>query len=259
MRTYTMNNVIQLPVLDASGALALGEQLVTVGKAASKLPKPLAKAFNGVVTTLDVLRRANADRLPVLQDDDPKRAPTADRWIDAVLSGMFDWLNGWSKLPNEAQATVARSLLAELYPKGLKFIQIHYKLEWAEVEARLVRIEARGLDAKIRQLGGAPFLTQLRQAHKEYGEALGITGVLTPQEPASGVRDAYDTFILALRNYVLKVAAHVEPDEPETEELAAILLAPLQAWRLGTTGSARDSSSEEPIPEPAPTDTAGPS
>lgn len=181
------------------------------------------------------------------------------RWVDGVLSGMFDWLYGWSKLPNEPQAKVARSLLAELFPKGLKFTQLPYKLEWSQVEARIVRIDARGLDTKIRQLGGAPFLTQLRKAHKEYGEALGITGVLAVEEPAAGVRDAYDNFLIALRNYVLKVAAHVEPDEPETGELAAILLAPLHAWRIATAGSARDPSAEEPAPEPAPADATDPS
>ena len=259
MRTYTMNDVIQLPRLDASGALALGAQLVTAGKAAPKLPKPLARAYDGIAATLDILRRANADSLPILQTDDTKRAPTADRWVDGVLSGMFDWLYGWSKLPNEPQAKVARSLLAELFPKGLKFTQLPYKLEWSQVEARIVRIDARGLDTKIRQLGGAPFLTQLRKAHKEYGEALGITGVLALEEPAAGVRDAYDSFLIALRNYVLKVAAHVEPDEPETGELAAILLAPLHAWRIATAGSVRDPSVEEPAPEPTPTDTNEPS
>ena len=264
MRTYTMNDVIQLPRLDASGALALGAQLVNAAKAAPKLPKPLSRAYAGVASSLDVLRRANADRLPVPEVEDTKRAPTADRWIDAVLSGMFDWLHGWSKLPNEPQAEVARSLLTELYPTGLKFIQLNYKLEWAEVEARLVRIDTRGLDAKLRQLGGAAFLTQLRKAHKEYGEALGMAGVLPADAPPAGVRDAYDSFLLALRNYVLKVTAHVEPNEPETAELAAVLLAPLQVWRVGPAavssgGTARDPSDEQPVAEPAPTSTTAPS
>jgi hypothetical protein len=257
MRTHTANDLVQLPRFDALGALALGEQLVTAGKSVPELPQPLFKAYEGVATTLDLLRHASAARLPVPSEGDSKRAQGADRWVDAVASGTFDWLTGWSKLSNVPQADVARSLLVELFPTGLKFVRLPFKLEWAEIEARLVRIEASGLDAKFQLLGGAAFLTQLREAHKEYGEALGITGTLPVAAPTAGVRDAYDSFMIALRSYVLKVAAHVEPDQPETGELAAILLAPLQEWRVGTAGGGADALVEEPTSEAAPTNPNG--
>ena len=262
MRTYTATDLVQLPSLDSSSAMVLGKQLVTAAKAAPRLPAPLSKAHDGVAATLVVLRRANANRLPGSEENLSRHANEADRGIDGVCSAMFGWLQGWSKLPNAPEASVAQVLLLELFPTGLKFTQFAYKLEWAEIEAGLLRIEVGGLDAKLRQLGGATFLSHLRKAHKEYGEALGITGVLAVEEPSEKVRDALAGFLRALRNYVLKVAAYVDPEEPATEELAGLLLAPLQAWRAGAPAGPRDrpveEASPEPTPEPAPTETSAP-
>src|SRR5438309_758661 len=77
-------------------------------------------------------------------------------------------------------------------------------------------------------LATAPFVKNLEQAHKEYGDALGVTSAKAPPPPPTGVRDKLDAFAGAVRNYTLKVAAHA--DEPKLQSVAAELLAPLTTW-----------------------------
>src|SRR5262249_53134424 len=139
--------------------------------------------------------------------EDPQRAKLADQAIDAAWSGLFDWLTGWSKIPGVAKAKVAQELVTKLFPDGLKFVLLAYKLEWAESDARLLLIKEEKLDAQIGKLGGEEILKALHAAHKEYGEAIGITGA--PAEGLSTIRDALDDFIDALRTYVVRVSASV--------------------------------------------------
>ncbi|NUN53941.1 MAG: hypothetical protein HUU06_14315, partial [Planctomycetaceae bacterium] len=136
-----------------------------------------------------------------------------------------DWLTGWSKLPGGApEAHKARAILADILPQGLAFTRIAHELEWAESEARLAGIAQRKLDLPIRDLGGAPFLDALRDAHRHYGEALGLPH---PAHERDQVSDSLEDFLDALRTYVVRVTAHVDRDDPATIALAEQLLAPL--------------------------------
>jgi hypothetical protein len=40
-------------------------------------------------------------------------------------------------------------------PDGLKFIQLRYKLQWAESNTRVLLIEEQGLSAEFKKLGGS--------------------------------------------------------------------------------------------------------
>ena len=97
------------------------------------------------------------------------------------------------------------------------------------------------------KLGGALVLQQLRDAHREYGEALGIT--VEGQEVATaGVREPLNEFTDALRAYVLAVAAHADPKDEVSIELTNALLAPLYRWQTYIAVS----NAPEPTP-PGPT------
>src|SRR5262249_24525722 len=148
---------------------------------------------------------AAVERLPAIAD--PLRAKAADLAIDAVWSGIFDWLTGWSKMSGLPEAQTAASLLLQLFPDGLKFVLLAYKLEWAESDTRLLLIKERGLDAELQKLGGEKILKKLHAAHKEYGEAIGIGGAPAPDIPR--IREALDDFVDALRTYVVRVTASV--------------------------------------------------
>lgn len=122
-----------------------------------------------------------------------------------------------------------------LFPEGLTFTQLPYRTEWAEIEKRMRVIAQGGYAATFAALSGQPFLDQVTELQKQYGDLLHVTlaAPLADKDPA--VRPAYDAALSALREYVLKVVAHVEPDQPATRELSEALLQPLADWEDSPT------------------------
>src|SRR5436309_2495218 len=128
-RTFTTLDLVQLPKLDASSAQTLGTEVLTAAKPYNKtLPAPVEDALHDVKHTLDALQQAAAKRLPATTAD-PQRSKAADIALDACWSGLFDWLTGWTKIPDLPEAAIAATLRDKLYPEGLKFILLAYKLE----------------------------------------------------------------------------------------------------------------------------------
>ena len=228
MDSYSAADVVQLPRFGATGAMALGEQMLSAGKHhKKKLPKTILKALTALDGAHSALTHAIRDQVAPAQAGgaDPVKL---DRNLDACWSGFNDWCTGLSKLPDELEAVEARELQSTILPDGLKFILLPYELEWAESETRLQRIETNKLDVRIKALGGGLFLSAIQKAHKAYGLALGMTAPLAKDgNPAPSIREALDRFSAALRTYVVKVIGSVEDDEPETAALADDLLAPL--------------------------------
>ena len=162
-----------------------------------------------------------------------------DRRSDGAWGALFSWLGGWSKLPDSVpQSAKARTITGELFPEGLKFLTLPYKEQWAEADTRLLRLTSQKHDVEIESLGGKVFLDELRAAHAEYGEALGITK--PPEKPAAetNLRDALAAFRNALRAYVVRVSAQVDEDDAESSALASALLEPLVNWQSWSKNNA---------------------
>ncbi len=234
-RSFDAADIVVLPVLDVSAAITLGEALTTAAETASK-SKKLSKAVTKSLLVLgnrhQVLREGAAERLRAGQGVDGTRTVMTDRRSDGAWGALFSWLGGWSKLPDSVpQSGKARTITGELFPEGLKFLTLPYKEQWAESDTRLLRIAGQKHDAEIESLGGKVFLDELRAAHAEYGEALGITK--PPEKPAAetNLRDALTAFRNALRAYVVRVSAQVEEDDAESIALASALLEPLVNWQ----------------------------
>jgi hypothetical protein len=234
--------------------MALGEQVLS---AARPHKRRLSK---GVARVLGALAARHKELTEVLRDQVVQAEGSAaekvasDRRLDGCWSGFNDFLCGLAKLPPEVpQAVEAAELQAAIFPGGLGFLTKPYPVEWSESEIRLQRIRKNGFDARVKALGGQIFLDAIASAHAAYGEAIGVTTALAAKAPApAGSRDARERFADALRDYVIKVLGSVEPDEPETEELADALLAPLAAWDVGPTTRA----GSKPAPEEAETPAA---
>lgn len=225
-RSYDPSTLIALPRLDARGWDALVKHLVAVATRAGMLPKAIASALKRLDDKHGSLAEALLVRLAAMAAPTPA-VRAADLAEDAAWSALFDWLTGFAKLPfSPPEAAVAAAILAVLFPDGLKFTKIAYRLEWSEVETRIKLIAEQKLDEQIEGLGGGVFLRTVARAHKEYGEALGITRPLDPAA-AAALRTPLEDMIEALRLYVLRVAAHADPDDPETQALVDKLLAPL--------------------------------
>ena len=247
-RTFEPNDLVQLPALDALAAQALGSAVLAAA-ADRTLPGPIADAVAELKAALETLQAAASDRLPI---NDPA-ARAADINLDAAWSSLHGLLRAVARLPNHANAGVATMLRGQLFPDGLRFTRLPFRLEWAESANRLHRIDERGFAPQIEQIGGGPALAQIREAHVVYGEALSIT-TLEP-DPGVTIRDARTAVLKALRVLVVRVSANVLPQDPASAALARALLTPIQNWEH--TAPAKPPT-DHPAVTPAPAPTEGP-
>jgi hypothetical protein len=235
-RSFTVDDLIQLPRFDASGAIALGERLAAVANGVPELPRSIKRAKDALDECLAALRAAAEARLAArlaASAQDADEVNGADATLDNCWTALHDWLAGFARLPDaHPEAREARSLLAELYPDGLGFILLPYELEWGQSDLRLGRIASESLGERIRRLGGAVFIQALQAAHWQYGKCLGLPRVPSASEAGKpSTREALDSFASTLRIYALKVTAYVEVDDPATGQLAKTLLEPLLTWQ----------------------------
>jgi hypothetical protein len=255
-RTLASLDLVQLPKLDTTSAQTLGTEVLAAAKG-KNLASNVSDALDEFATAHRALQAAAAQRLPTTTSADPARAKTADANLDLTWSALFDFLTGWSKLPDHENASIANNLLSHVVPEGLKFILLAYKLEWAESNTRLLLIKDRKLDAEVDKLGGGPILRRLREAHKEYGDALGVTSATKAVIANANLREVLDEFSAALRQYIVCVAASVRKKDAKTAALADALLAPVQSWTTpGGQSSKAPDAPLEPPPAPSP---SGPS
>ncbi|WP_437775887.1 hypothetical protein [Sorangium sp. So ce1097] len=257
VRSFTSQDLVALPRLNAAEAVVLATELITVADAKEKQlrPKKLPEAIGrskgrlvAAIATLEALTRP--------QGGDPvetRTKPKADRTLDNAYSGTFDWLGGWCKLPPERNPHLdeAKDLFNLLFPDGLSFTRLPYKLEWKESKARLDAIRGARHDRTFKKLGGEVFLAHLEEAHEAYGRALHITAPKPESAPTGDVRAAFLATLAALRDYATRVAAHADPDVPGSEAVSAALLAPLATWESRPSGSSGGASASDVTETPA--------
>jgi hypothetical protein len=182
---------------------------------------------------------------------DPQRARAADGVLDAIWSGLLDVLSGWSKIPGLPEAEVASSIKAKLFPSGLKFIQIAYKLQWAESHSRILVIQDQGLEPQLKKLGAGKILEALHAAHREYGEALAITAPSEAEAEPINLRDALEELVAALRVFVVRTTGMVSKKDPTKAELVEQLLAPIAMWETpGGRGKSAEADADPPAGPP---------
>ena len=229
-RDVSLENLVTLPRLNAYSAMALGEQLLSAAEAEAGeggLPLPIERprirlrtAVGGLKVELEPQESANS-----------MAAVISDRILDRGWHSLSAWSEGLAGLPPEELSDVDQihSLNSTVFSEGLSFVNLPHREEWGQSETRLNAIRKGGFEPLIERLGGAPFLAHLRKAHQEYGKVLGITQPLKIEENPK-IRVHLQKLAEALRDYVLKVAAYAEPDEPGSEELSTALLAPFTGW-----------------------------
>lgn len=255
-KQYDADNVITLPRLQSSGAMALGKQLAAAAKAHKKdLPKGVAKALGNLEKATGALAAALRDQAGTEEAADSDELRKLDRNLDACWSGLHDFLTGIGKIPGSNEAAEARALDKTIFDQGLAFILLPYELEWAQSEVRLDRIDSQGLAPRLQKLDGQRFLDALAKAHAAYGKALGMTHPVAKVAASTpSVREPLDAFGVALRHYIAKVMGSVELDEPETQALADALLAPLASWSVGAGRKAAADATGGADAAPAPAD-----
>ena len=245
-----LTDLVTIPVLDAASATTLLHRLLTVAATIKKLPPRIEQARKLLAAALANLQAALKARLSA-GSGDTQRAKQADRAIDVAFSALYDFLTAFSKLPEGTpQRDSAQALLNVLFADGLRFTILSYVKEWAEASARLQRIADDKLDAPIKALGGEVFLKNLAAAHKEYGEALGITSAKAATPTVSTVAEPLTEAKEALRKYLLQVSAHADDTDPTTTELTEALLAPIAEWQSPTRKASSEDAPVTPAADP---------
>jgi hypothetical protein len=229
VRTASSLDLVQLPALEVGDGMALAAALVAAGKQRS-LPGNIAAAHQRLEEAADGLAGiwsdGAADSLVARE-----RVAQCDRALDAAWAGLYYLLVAWSKLPAErslaAQATQVSDVL---FPEGLRFTLLPFRVEWSESQRRLDRLRQDRLDELIAQLSGTVFLDAIWAAHRDYSEVLGMHAGQLSATDLEAARQPFQKLLTALRTYVLKVSAHADSDDPVAAGLAAALLTPLTDW-----------------------------
>lgn len=138
MRSYSAHDLVTLPTLSAASAVALGQQLLTAANAQPSLPALIVTRLGALQTAQAALRQALG--IAAQTPSDPKNTRTADIAEDHAWRALHDWLLGWCKLQS-AEGDQARAMVAALFPTGLSFTKLAYKLEWARAN-RVACVEA---------------------------------------------------------------------------------------------------------------------
>ncbi len=227
-RTFTPDDLVALPRLDANEAVALAASLGTAAAAEGPLPAALATPLARVTEAADALTRELG---PASVSTGRPDLHLADRAEDNAVGALEEFLSAWARLPSDVEgAGVAANLHATLFGDGgLGFLKLKARAEWAQVEARLQQFDDRKLADALASLGGTPFLTHLRAVHERYGVAAGVTQVAQPVD-APKVRAAFDALSTAMRRYVVRVASSVDESSPRSEARAEALLKPITGW-----------------------------
>jgi hypothetical protein len=231
-RSYAPSDIVPLPRLGVSDAIALGATMVTRAHAAGPLPPLAASACTRMEDAYDDLRVAAQSRVLGAESS---AARETDRVVDATWSATHQWCLGWCRLPplprHIETLQVANTLRDRLFADGVKFTMLKFRVQWVESQTRLDIVENEDLAPLFARLGGTPLLEALKEAHDAYGKALGITAVGDDEVPTASLRDLLSVFLDALRRYVIQVSAHADQDDVEAQELADALLAPLMTWQ----------------------------
>lgn len=223
---------LRLPRLDVANSVSLGKMLLAV--VPKDAPAPVKKAAKRIHTSLKALETAWKERVRVEQLPDIR---PLDRRLDLRWSALSDRVRGWEPLDEHPEKQAAATEVVKLlFPDGLNFLKLPYVAEHAESQRRLDVIEERGLQATIDDLAGREFLAAVKEAHRAYGEALGITrGVKAePAQPAA-LNEPLRQLTDAIAAYNIQLLAHVH-DAPAALTDVRRALAPIDKFRQAQQG-----------------------
>jgi hypothetical protein len=228
MASLASKDLIQLPRLTASEAAGLLGEMLNAAAGVGPLPAGIERSRQRLATAHATLEQAITGIAVDAADADRQRE--ADRAIDNAWEATFLWLSGFCKLPDAANSHVAaaRALFAQIFPDGISFTKLPYKIQFGESQARLESIANEGHEETFAVLGGSSFLAELYRTHKGYESAL--KPLLELDDDPRNRNEELAAALPALRQYVLRVVSYSDPGIAGSEALSQALLAPLARW-----------------------------
>lgn len=235
---------VRPPVLDVPSGVALGVALLTaLPHGAPDHVRAAARALRKGTVALQTEWAKSYARPP--QKDRRK----ADTRIDNAWGILLDRLVAYAHLPADTypRTTRASELVDVLSPDGRAWLALAYSAEWAESDRRLKQVDAEGLASDINALAGPEFLAEVRAAHVQYGEALGITHAAEP-DPEVNLAEPLRALAQAVTRYSFAVASTFD-GSPATAAVAHAALNPIDLHRAQQSRRAI-ASADSPAPAP---------
>jgi hypothetical protein len=239
---------VRAPVIDVGSGIALGIALLSAlpKEAPADVKKTAQRLRKSVVALQGAWEKAGGPAGP--RDKRP-----ADQATDNAWSCLHGRLSDYASLPaaHYPKAARAQTIIDQLFPDGLTFLQLPYATEWAESEKRIARIDKNNLTGDIEAIAGAEFLAEVRRAHADYGHALGITKAAKGESPES-LTEPLRALGKSIAQYALKVAG-LAGDGDDALRMARAALRPIDEHRaaLAKRASSGDKS-DKPSPEAPP-------
>lgn len=249
-RDFSPKSLIVLPRLSAAQTVILITMVIAAAETfvqkSGPLPLSIERPRKRLVTALAALGALVSPD----SDADSPVAVAIDRRLDRAWSALMDFLSAWQKIPSSKHPNPERGahLFDLLFAKGLAFTKIRFRLQWQESQARLEAVDRENHEATIVQLGGKVFLDEVREAHAAYGKVLGVTEP-APEEDVK-IRTLMEAAQDMLRDYLAKVEAYADPEEPGSAELAEALAEPVRSWESLSAKKAKEDADPPATPAP---------
>lgn len=169
----------------------------------------------------------------------------ADNAVDNAWGALYEFLHSWLRSGPEVCPVHSgvEALMNLIFSDGKTFLQLDYKSEWAQSDLRLNTLKTSPHIETVQALGGLPLVNGIENAHRKYGEVLGITK--QPEAESEGVKDLYMAVQSHLREYICKAVAHTEVTKTDSSPLSRALLKPIETWISPTSSSSTSSKTPE--------------
>ncbi len=101
----------------------------------------------------------------------------ADWAMDGAWRSFYNWVDTLAGMPDGSfpLQRVIRKLKDTVFRDGMSFVVLPYRDVWKQSEQRINALLEGGFEPVIEELGGGPFLKNLKTAHARLGEVLGIS------------------------------------------------------------------------------------
>jgi hypothetical protein len=254
IKPFDTSQYLRAPRLDVPQAFALAVALLhALPKAAGVGVHRAAKALNKVTVALQILWSA---RERALTAEKPFDKVVVDNRVDTAWGALKLRISSYAMLPPALYPLAARAEVLDksLFPRGMTFLKDAMEAEWAASDELLKRIDTDHLAVEIDTIAGADFLIEIRAAHLEYGQALGITEAHGAVESVEALLPPLRAVTQAIADYALQIVATVDREDAASIKVARDALLPMDRYREGAArrASKGGKAAEEPEPEVKP-------
>ncbi len=238
-----------VPTVNAAATLALTRRLI------AEMPTELlgeARITAAAERMRDRATLLRGERLKALNPSTSTDTRPFDQGEDVAWRALYDRLNSYTKLSDTPEGQRAAMVEGQLFGAGLGFLNLPYKEQWEESNRLLTLIDSppapmQPLQPALDELCGPLFLQAVRDAHAEYGEALGMTSAKPAAPAAPAIAEGLQGLRAAVRLYARRIVALADEEEPDSLSPVTRALAPIAELQAEVR---RRRASGEPDPEP---------